>query len=297
MSQDFSILISGASGYLGGIAAELCRELGFEVILTKGRRGSTKEHTCDLDVLSSDLPKLATQIQEKDCQAVLHFATDFSRSTSGAVVEGVIQANFLFSVKLAEAARIAGVPHFINMSSTWELTRSTLGDFSTMLTPYAASKRAFRTYLDERYGDEGFVKNVFVEETLGPTDYRDKVVPNLLRSAVAGRPFSVRNPNLGLNFALAESLASFLLEKSTWPSLPYEVGFVSYREVTLAHIAEIIEASGIGTPTLNYLLDPANVAKSPSILDVGLPIIFDVQPPPLVQIIHEMIRELAKERN
>jgi len=63
----------------------------------------------------------------------------------------------------------------------------------------------------------------------------------------------------------------------------------------LAHVAELVGTSGLEVPTLNVHPDPSTLVKSPSILEVGLPVIFDGQAPPLVEIIHKMIANISNQ--
>lgn len=290
-----TLLISGSSGYLGGVAARACKNQGFEVLATSGRGGNTPNASINIDIHANGVTSLAKQIEGHRCRAVLHFATEFSRSTSGNSAESIVSANLQFAIKLAEAAKMAGVPHFINISSTWEKTRSVLRGVEVLLTPYASSKRAFRAYLDERFGDSGYVKNLFLEETIGPTDHRDKVVPNLIRSALAAEPYVVREPNLGLNFALAESLASYLIEDGNWITMAYESGYVSYPKVTVGMVAELIRSMGQLDPILQISEAEEKGLPRVSLFELEMPIIRDFQAPPLPTVLRRMVDNLAKD--
>lgn len=296
MTGTRNFLISGSSGYLGGVAAKICERLDFGVLATSRRPGHNPNVSFEIDICANDIEIVARQIARHKCRAVLHFATEFSRSTSGTNVEGLVSANLQFSIKLAEAAKMAGVPHFINVASTWEMTRRAIRGADELLTPYASSKRAFRAYLDERFGDNGYVKNVFLEESIGPSDHRDKIVPNLIRSSLFGVPMEVRDPDLGLNFALAESLASFMVDEASLTRMPYEFGFISYKNVTIAEVAAIIKSIDQPEPSLKIVEGRSKRSSRVSLPELDLPIIWDSGPPPLTIVIRQLVDSLSKER-
>lgn len=291
-----NFLISGSSGYLGGVTAKTCERLGFGILATSRRPGLNRNVSFEIDIRANDIEAVARQIAGHKCRAVLHFATKFSRSTSGANIEDLVSANLEFSIKLAEAARMAGVPRFINVASTWEMTRKVIRGADELLTPYASSKRAFRAYLDERFGDNGYVKNVFLEESIGPYDHRDKIVPNLIRSSLSGAPMEVRDPNLGLNFALAESLANFMVDEDNHASMPYEFGYISYTDVTIAGVAAIIKSIHQSEPSLQIAEGRSNRSARVSLPELGLPIIWDPGPPPLEDVLRNLVESLSRER-
>lgn len=98
------LIITGSTGYIGARLAATARELGFEVI-EFGRRSGAKWRIGD-EPAASDLEGAA---------AVIHLAHSWATEPEAAEENNI---NISGTVKLAEAARAAGVPHFVFSSST-----------------------------------------------------------------------------------------------------------------------------------------------------------------------------------
>ncbi|PDT04204.1 epimerase [Rhizobium chutanense] len=98
------LIITGSTGYIGARLAAMARERGFEVV-ELGRRPGTTWRIGD-EPLASDL---------EGAVAIVHLAHSWATAPDAAEEENF---NISGTVKLAEAARAAGVPRFVFSSST-----------------------------------------------------------------------------------------------------------------------------------------------------------------------------------
>ena len=98
------LIITGSTGYIGARLVATARERGFDVV-EFGRRSGAKWRIGD-EPVASDLEGAA---------AVIHLAHSWATEPQAAEENNI---NISGTVKLAEAARAAGVPHFVFSSST-----------------------------------------------------------------------------------------------------------------------------------------------------------------------------------
>ncbi|NZD65561.1 SDR family oxidoreductase [Rhizobium sp. WYCCWR 11290] len=98
------LIITGSTGYIGARLAVMARERGFDVV-ELGRRSEAKWRIGD-EPVASDLEGAA---------AVVHLAHSWATGPETAEENNI---NISGTVKLAEAAKAAGVPRFVFASST-----------------------------------------------------------------------------------------------------------------------------------------------------------------------------------
>lgn len=98
------LIITGSTGYIGARLAAIARERGFDVI-EFGRRSGAKWRIGD-EPVASDLEGAA---------AVIHLAHSWATEPEAAEENNI---NISGTVRLAEAAKAAGVQHFVFSSST-----------------------------------------------------------------------------------------------------------------------------------------------------------------------------------
>ena len=239
------VFLTGGSGFLGGTVSRVLEANGVNVLRTQGRDPNNSPENY-LDIRNLGVDEIAAKLARDRCAVTLHFATSFTHDTHPSAAEIVCASNFSFAVKVAEASALAGVGTFLNVASTWEWIRSQNPTYKTALTPYSASKQAFRTYLDHRFGSTGFIKNLVIEESLGEGDTREKLIPKLITAGLMGEEFHVRDPKAKMNFADATGLANFLLDNlEDLSSLPNVFGYADYREVPISTIIDELRKIGL----------------------------------------------------
>lgn len=155
-----TILITGATGYLGSkVLLNLIKE-NYNLIILKR---STSNIYRILDVINQckiydiDTKSIFEIFEENNIDIVLHLATNYGRNEDP--IMEIINSNFIFPIKILEAALKNNVRYFINIDSVL--------DPKTNL--YALSKSHFRNFL-ELNSTKINITNIELEYFYGPED-------------------------------------------------------------------------------------------------------------------------------
>ncbi len=182
-----SVLLTGASGFIGAALAQRLAREGWQVHLLL-RPGSSRAGLDDaafhLHQHDGSTAGLVEILRQAAPQGVFHLASRFLAQHMAADVEGLIQSNVLFSTQLAEAMAANGVKLLVNAGTSWQHYQD--GDYNPV-SLYAATKQAFEAIL--RYYAEcaGLrVCTLKLFDTYGPGDQRPKLLHLLKKTAQAG---------------------------------------------------------------------------------------------------------------
>jgi nucleoside-diphosphate-sugar epimerase len=191
----------------------------------------------DLSFINADCS--ATELQEifskLGINNIVHAATHFTRSRQTEAVSDVIRANFDFSVRVFEAGKAVGA-NFINFNSFWQLEKDTDG-----LGLYAATKEAFRHYLEISASSTMEVYDIYIPETFGPHDPRDKLVANLIRARMEGQKYELQNPDLEIDLSYGPFLADFVSRLVLdQPRVSSRTAYVNFPGLSIGKIQQII---------------------------------------------------------
>lgn len=187
------ILITGHAGYIGSVMAPFLIEAGHDVVgLDVGYFNG-----CDFASGPEPIPEMALDLRDVRAEhlegfdAVLHLAA-LSNDPLGSIDPEVThQINFGASVRLALAAKAAGVPRFLFASSCslyGKVGDTPLDETSPLgpITPYAETKAWFERALSPMADDDfspTYLRNATAHGT-SPRLRGDLVVHNLLASAL-----------------------------------------------------------------------------------------------------------------
>lgn len=234
-----TIGISGSTGYIGRLIARAFQNNGAEVVHIARDRRKVQGLFGDTAIsINSELPPamLAKLLSEHRITSVVHAATNFTHSRSIDVVAEVTSANLNFAISLFEAARQAECS-FINLNSFWQLGNPREG-----IGPYAATKEAFRRYVQCGRPVSMRVVNLFVPETFGPHDHRGKVVGGMILARQNSQNFTVSNPKIKIDLAFAPYLANFLVQLTFLDARPTikDIAYVNFRGVELGALSTLI---------------------------------------------------------
>jgi len=267
-----ALIVSGSRGFLASRILHLARLEGLRCFgLVREPRGKLIEsevswETC-ISPTSFEDWLVANDVDGSDV-TFIHAATHFSRTSDPVDVEATLRSNVLVPMQYFESMASAGVSRFVNLRSTWELMEP-----NPRVPIYAVSKRIFNDAIRQRFGSSIVITGVFIEESLGPNDWRDKLVPQMLSAQLSETDFQVSHPLRKMNFAYSEDLATFLLEFSRGAiSRGGDVGFVSWRNLTPEVIwTELLSATG---STSRLISGPVSSITSPppSIWGAGVPV-------------------------
>jgi nucleoside-diphosphate-sugar epimerase len=159
-----TILLTGATGFLGSRLLEELLRQGFRVVVLK--RSSSYTYRIDhlVDQYKSydvDREKLSLAFEEQHIDCVVHTACHYGRNGGG--VNEIVDSNLIFGLKLLEAAIEYNAERFIN-------TDSFLG---REVNTYSLSKKQLVDWLLHR-SDKINVVNLKLEHMYGPNDDSNK---------------------------------------------------------------------------------------------------------------------------
>jgi len=257
-----NVAVTGSTGFLGNLIAQSLERKGVRVHhvnrslsksqLSFGEKGSFIEAASSAEELQAIFCKLGIQV-------VVHAATHFTPSRDIKVIPDVVRANFDFSVRVFEAAKRSG-SRFINFNSFWQDAHSEDG-----MGPYAATKEAFRHYLGVASSASMRVENIYVPETFGPNDPRDKVIANLISSKITGGRYEIRNKEAKIDLSYAPFLADFVGAIATdGPAQQSKYAFVNFREVPLGILEHAINKIGEAQSNVNPPSRPTWIGRPDS---------------------------------
>ena len=176
-----TILLTGATGYLGSYLAKALVAQGHKLIVFKRKNSSLKR-------IESIVPVVALYNTENlnysipfnahgKIDAVIHTATNYGRH--GEMPSEIFEANTKFPLKLMEAAKTAGVSIFINSD--------------TILDKYVNSYTLSKSQLLE-WGkffcthNKMFFVNMRLEHFYGPGDADSKFTTHVMNSCIRNVP-------------------------------------------------------------------------------------------------------------
>lgn len=169
---DAPILITGGAGFIGSHLSDALLAKGYAVRvlddLSTGRRLNLQLDNPRLQLIVGDVADAALVAQAADgCQAVVHLAAVASVQASVEDPVKTHQSNFIGTLNVCEAMRVAGIKRVLFASSAAVYGNNGEGqaiDEDTLkapLTPYAVDKLASEQYLDFYRRQHGLEPVVF----------------------------------------------------------------------------------------------------------------------------------------
>jgi CDP-paratose synthetase len=174
-----AILLTGATGFIGGhVARDLLRE-GYEVIALVRASSDVSDleklgEKFHLERLSEGFNLDVVFQKYSKIKAVLHVATEYGRGPLS--LTALAASNLLFPIRLLETAANAKCPLFINTDTFYPPSRDL----------YALTKRQFLEWgtHHETARKISFV-NARLHHVYGPGDGKSKFIPNVIRKCLA----------------------------------------------------------------------------------------------------------------
>ena len=200
--EDKTILVTGGSGFIGGVTCKLLVDSGFNVInLDRVKRPIEGVTQYPFDINNSQVKGL---IEMTKPDAIIHLATNHSVPKSIQEAKDYYVNNVENSIKLLDHAIDGGVKHFVFSSSS-----SVYGDSDNLLnseidecnpkTPYGRSKLMVETILkdlsavhDFRFASLRYFCAAGSHEGFGyQLDPKEHIMPILVDNALNGGKFIV----------------------------------------------------------------------------------------------------------
>ncbi|AHC81375.1 NAD-dependent dehydratase [Pseudomonas monteilii SB3101] len=171
-TPDSPILITGGAGFIGSHLADALLASGYAVRvldnLSTGKRSNLPLANPRLQLIEGDVADATLVIQAvSGCQAVVHLAAVASVQASVDDPVRTHQSNFIGTLNVCEAMRVAGVKRVLFASSAAVYGNNGEGASiaedtpKAPLTPYASDKLASEYYLDFYQRQHGLLPVVF----------------------------------------------------------------------------------------------------------------------------------------
>jgi len=161
-----SILLTGATGFLGSYLLETFVDEGFKVVILKRSSSNTWriDHLLN-SVVAIDIDNQPIQLafEQQNIDVVVHTACEYGRGESS--ISDVVEVNLMFALKVLEASIDHNVKTFIN-------TDTLLPD---NINTYSLSKHHFKEWLKKSAGRIQCM-NLRLEHIYGPKDDKTKFV-------------------------------------------------------------------------------------------------------------------------
>lgn len=162
-----TILLTGATGFLGSHLLEALLNAGYEVSILKRSTSDTWRIDRLLDrVKSYDVDKepIAKAFEERRIDAVIHTACHYGRNSDP--ISEIVEGNLMFGLRLLEAAISFNTDTFFNTDTLLQ----------KHLNVYTLSKKQFVEWLRQQ-SEKIQVVNLKLEHMYGPKDDTTKFVP------------------------------------------------------------------------------------------------------------------------
>lgn len=181
------VLLTGATGFVGGHLARALVARGTEVVALT-RPGSA--HPLPPGVRGLVVPgsegQLEATVAAVGPRACVHLATLFRAQHRPQDIVPLLEANVVLGTRLAQALTTVGGVPFVDVGTVWQHVD---GAEYRPANLYAATKQAQADLLMAFVLRGGLpLVRLTLTDTYGPGDTRPRLVPMLVRAAVAGTP-------------------------------------------------------------------------------------------------------------
>lgn len=169
-----TILLTGATGFLGSHILKSLLNLNFELIVLKRSFSNTFRIENELESVKTynlDENKLEAIFEENTIDIVLHTATQYGRKQESII--DIVESNLMLPLKLISLSKIHNVKTFINTDTLLD----------KRISSYALSKKQFRNWL-QFYSTNLTCINVSLEHFFGPNDDPTKFVTYIIKSLI-----------------------------------------------------------------------------------------------------------------
>lgn len=170
-----SILLTGATGFLGSNLLKSFLSKGYKVVISKRSFSSISRidgYLASVSYFDVDQVPVSDVFENYDIDVVVHTACSYGRR--GEDVSELVKANVQFGLELIEAAIRKGVKTFVNTDSL----------LAKEVSPYSLSKSHFKEWLVQ-FTDKIQVINFRIEHMYGPGDDTRKFVPWLINQMLS----------------------------------------------------------------------------------------------------------------
>jgi len=169
-----TVLLTGATGFLGSNLLNKLLELEYDVIILKrtfSKLFRIEKHINSIKFYDLDTCILETVFQENNIDIVLHTATQYGRKEEQII--DIVESNLMLPLKLIGLAKNYGVKTFVNTDTLLD----------KRVSSYALSKKQFRNWL-QFYANDMVCINISLEHFFGANDDQTKFVTYIIKNLI-----------------------------------------------------------------------------------------------------------------
>ena len=241
--QDRAVLVTDASGFLGG---HLC-----EALCRLGARVSGVAMTLDEGETSADVTRFALDLRDLDAtrsvleevrpEYIFHLAGLVTTSPDESLVLPMLEHNLVASVNLFSLASEIGCLRLVHTGTSEE--NRAIGQASAPASPYAAANRAATDYammFNELYGLPTTVVRPYL--SFGPRQPIDKLIPSAIRRLLAGKKPVINNPDIEFEYLYCDDVVRAFLTAALAGDAPGKIMDLHTGEkVSIQKIIQVLE--------------------------------------------------------
>lgn len=246
MNKNNSVLLTGASGYIGAHLASSLSEDGYDVHLLLRSTSNFRfleERLRSLPIwYYSSFKDIFEPFSQVKFNCVFHLAGTSENEGQIEAVERLINGNFVLGTHVLKASIISGCECFINTGSYWQV------DSQGNVKPnslYADFKEAFQTVLSGCGARSGLnYLTLMLHDVYGDNDTRGKIIDLMIDSAIVGKRLELTPGKQILDFVNVNDVVSayrtawnYILETRPM-SKKY---FIRNERVSLIEVADKID--------------------------------------------------------
>jgi nucleoside-diphosphate-sugar epimerase len=211
-----TVLLTGATGFLGSHLLEALISKGHKVIILKRSFSDTwrihrfLSHVVTYDVDLSPLPEIF-QTNKIDC--IMHLATHYKKHHTYTDIHPMLQTNLTLGIKLFDLAVQHRIESFVNASTffVYEPNESPLNEQSKTkpLNLYAENKLNFESFL-EHFSTQHNLKSTTLRifSPYGPKDRPQKLIPTIIKGAILGGPINLNDRSQRLDLIYCKDIVN-----------------------------------------------------------------------------------------
>ena len=199
-----NILITGASGFVGGHLLNNCLKNNFNVyaIFKYSRKNINfvkKYKKKIFPIFYKNIYQIKNKLTNYKIDYVIHCATHYIKKHAHNDIENIIKSNILFSTILLDVVVNIKIKKFINLGTVWQHFNN---NKNLAFNFYAATKQSFECILNYYKNQYPKIKfyNILLTDTFGTNDKRKKLVAILIKNFKKKNKNKITIPkNLSMN--------------------------------------------------------------------------------------------------
>ena len=220
------IYVTGITGFIGSnLLHHLLQKYNKVVNFTRNKtlKIYEKNRTEEVDI-SNDF------FLQNPSNTLINLATLYNPNPSSVdELENIIEANILFPASVYSA-----LDSLENLKIVNALSYHQLLDFKAQ-NVYSLSKELFKKFLDHQHSE---IVNIYIFDTFGSGDTRNKVVDIFIKNIIAGNPISIPSNEIRINLSDVQPLCRSLIKSIDLPQGSYSVK--SPDTVSLENLVKMI---------------------------------------------------------